>query len=130
MAGDWVKLEKETRHKEEILCIARACGVSRHEAFGAWFDLLCWLDSMTADGHLRALTPEECDGIGGLKGLGKAMADAGWIEFTPEGGAIVINWNRHNGASAKKRALTNRRVAACRGRSAQRTCNAGGGTAA
>ena len=119
MAGDWMKVDKTTSRKLEIRGIARICGVSRHEAFGAWFDLMCWFDSETADGHLKDLTPEDCDETGGLKGLGRALAEVGWLEFLPDGGAIVMNWDRHNGSSAKKRALTNRRVAAFRGRATQ-----------
>ena len=130
MAGDWMKVEKATPNKQKMRSIARICGVSRHEAFGAWFDLMCWFDGETADGHLEKLSPEDCDEIGGLPGLGKAMADVGWLEFTADGGAIVCNWDEHNGASAKKRALTNRRVAMLRVRTAQRTGNADGVTGA
>ena len=128
MAGDWIKVQKATPWKQEIRNIARICGVSRHEAFGAWFDLMSWFDTETATGHLDALTPEECDESGGLPGLGRAMAQVGWLEFLPDGGAIVRNWNKHNSVSAKKRTLTNRRVADCRERAEQRMRNAGGVT--
>ena len=125
MAGDWMKVEKATPNKKKMRNIARICGVSRHEAFGAWFDLMCWFDGETADGHVDEHSPEDCDEIGGLPGLGRAMEVVGWLEFTSDGGTIVRNWDEHNGASAKKRGLTNRRVAMLRGRTAQRVCNAG-----
>ena len=114
MAGDWLKVAKATIDKPEIRLVARVCGVSMDTAFAAWFRLWSWFDTETEDGHFAALTPEDCDDIGRVRGLGRAFADAGWIEFTAGGGAIVRNWDRYNGVSAKKRALTNRRVAQCR----------------
>ncbi len=101
---DWIKVEKGTPDKTEILHIARVCGVSANEAFGAWFRLWAWFDGETGDGHLRFLRKEDCDAKAGLAGIGEALAAVGWIEFG-DGGAVVINWDRHNGDSAKKRAM-------------------------
>ena len=120
MAGDWLKVEKATCDKPEIRCIARMCHVSLGDAFLAWFRLWSWLDGETETGHIGMLTPEDCDDIGRLPGIGRAVAEAGWLEFLPDGSAIVRNWDRHNSESAKKRALVNRRMAAYRGRLAER----------
>jgi len=105
MAGDWIKVEKVTPDKQEIRLIARSCGVSLAEAFTAWFRLWCWLDGETDSGHMNVLTATDCDDLGRLVGLGNALVKVGWIEFFADGGAILINWDRHNGESAKKRAL-------------------------
>lgn len=130
MAGDWLKVEKRTPRKYEILTIAEVCGVSVGDAFLAWFQLWSWFDDETDSGHLPKLSSEKCDFLGGLPGLGRALAECGWVEFTPDGGAIIRNWDRHNGASAKKRLLTSRRAALCRARSAQEVRNAGSVTGA
>jgi hypothetical protein len=107
MAGDWMKVEKATPDKPEIRHIARSCRVSIDKAFSAWFRLWCWLDSETETGDVRHLTPADCDDIGRLPGLGAALAcdvqGCGWIRFHAAG-ATVINWDRHNGQSAKRRA--------------------------
>ncbi len=124
MAGDWLKVEKETPEKEEIRHIARTCKVSVDTAFASWFRLWRWFDSATADGHFDFLTPNDCDETGRLPGLGRALSEVGWIEFTEDGGALIHNWDRHNGASAKKRALTNRRKVSFRGRPVERSRNA------
>lgn len=125
MAGDWVKVEKSTMDKPEIRAIARECGVSKEMGFTSWLRLWCWFDGETDTGHFAVLTPEDCDDVGRLPGLGRALALVGWIEFTPDGGAIIRNWDRHNGVSAKKRALTNRRKVGWRERGEERMRNAG-----
>lgn len=106
----WLKVETHTPDKPEIRQIARACRVSAGDAFAAWFRLWSWLDSVTADGHLDFLLPADCDEMARLPGIGSALREVGWIEFDKGGGAIVLNWDRHNGSSAKARALTGNRV--------------------
>lgn len=130
MAGDWMKIETVTPEKPEMKHIARVCQVSLDTAFASWFRLWRWFDSATADGHFTFLTPEDCDDAGQLPGLGRALSEVGWVIFEADGSATISNWNRHNGASAKKRALTNRRVAMLRVRAVQRTGNAGSVTGA
>ena len=93
-------------------------------AFASWFRLWRWFDSATADGHFDFLTPNDCDETGRLPGLGRALSEVGWIEFTQDGGAIIRNWDRHNGVSAKKRALKNRRMVGWREREEERRRNA------
>ena len=118
MAGDWIKVEKATPDKPEVGFIARACGVSQADAFLAWFRLWSYLDDQISDGSVRMWTPEDCDRIGRLPGLGNALSSdqgCGWITFHGSG-ATVTNWDRHNGQSAKKRCQTNRRVSHWRDR--------------
>lgn len=117
VAGDWIKVEKATIDKPEVRFIARVCKVSQAEAFAAWFRVWCWLDAETETGILPFMTPQDCDDIGRLPGLGHALSTnggCGWIEFTAEGGAKVINFDRHNGQSAKRRALDMNRKRASR----------------
>ncbi len=113
----WIKVDVTTCDKVKIIHIARACGVRVNEAFGAWFRLWAWFDGVTEDGRLDFLKPEDCDAKAGLNGIGAALSDVGWIEFG-ERGAIIIGWDKHNGKSAKKRAMTALRVAAYKARGA------------
>jgi hypothetical protein len=124
MAGDWIKVEKATPDKSKIQDIAEMCHVSMDTAFVAWFRVWCWLDGETDTGHLERWTPAKCDYTGRVPGLGHALAAVGWVEFTADGGAIIHNWNQHNGVSAKKRTLTNRRKVQWREREAERIRNA------
>lgn len=107
MAGDWLKVEKVTPDKPEIMHIARECGVSDGEAFAAWFRLWVYLDTVTADGEVRFLRPEDCDKVSRMAGIGNALSSdhgCGWITFHASG-ATIVNWDRHNGESSKQRAL-------------------------
>ena len=109
MAGDWIKVEECTPGKTEIREAARLCGISRSDAFLAWFRLYCWLGKQTADGYVQFLRHEDVDDESGVKGFGAAMAAVGWLTFD-NGGASVANWDRHNSEAAKQRALTQERV--------------------
>ena len=128
MAGDWIKVEMETPDKPEIGYIARFCGVTTDMAFSAWFRLWCWLDRQTDNGEVRFFAPEDADRIARLPGIGNALSSdqgCGWITFHARGGSIV-NWDRHNGNNAKKRALSNRRKVDWRERETERKRNASG----
>lgn len=49
MAGDWIKVEKATSRKPEVLRIAAALGVHPDHAFGLCFRFWCWCDD-----HLKS----------------------------------------------------------------------------
>ena len=100
----WIKVETHTPDKTELRQIARLCHCSKAEAFLAFFRVFVWLDEQTEDGHVDYFTPNDADEIGGLTGLGNALETVRWITFSP-GGAVVANWERHNGKSAKKRII-------------------------
>ena len=100
----WIKVETHTPDKAELRQIARLCHCSKAEAFLAFFRVFVWLDEQTEDGHVDYFTPNDADDIGGLTGLGNALETVRWITFSP-GGAVVANWERHNGKSAKKRII-------------------------
>ena len=100
----WIKIETHTPDKAELRQIARLCHCTKAEAFLAFFRVFVWLDEQTEDGHVDYFTPDDADEIGGLAGLGNALESVRWITFS-SGGAVVANWERHNGKSAKKRII-------------------------
>ena len=100
----WIKVETHTPEKAEIRHIARLCGCTKAEAFLAFFRVFVWLDEQTDDGHVEFFTPADADEIAGLGGFGEALQEVRWITFGPTG-AVVANWERHNGQSAKRRCL-------------------------
>ena len=123
----WVKIEKTTIDKPEISLLAERLGIKNEAAFGLWFRVLAYADSHTADGFLPNMTldrlaasshvpPEVCRAL--------ALPEIGWL-FESGGehlGVMFRNWERHNGACAKARALDARRQAKHRSRkSASRT---------
>ena len=100
----WIKVETHTPDKAELRQIARLCHCTKAEAFLAFFRVFVWLDEQTENGQVDFFTPDDADEIGGLPGLGEALETVRWITFSP-GGAVVANWERHNGKSAKKRII-------------------------
>jgi len=105
----WIKIETSTPNKPEIRAAARACGISRAEAFMAFFTTWAYFDEHCSDGFIGGLIPEDVDEISGVKGFGNALADVGWLAFD-RSGMTIANWSRHNGTSAKQRSLTLNRV--------------------
>jgi hypothetical protein len=105
----WIKIETHTPDKAEIRQIARLCRCSKAEAFVAFFRVYVWLDEQTETGHVDYFTPADADEIGALPGLGDALEAVRWITFSAAG-AVVANWERHNGQSAKKRCLAAERI--------------------
>lgn len=111
----WIKIDVDTPNKPAIVRLANDCGVSRGDAFLAFFRLYSWLDEQTADGTLYA-DAEELDAIARLPGTAASFARSGWLTFYPDGRLTVTNWQEHNGQSAKRRAMDARRQNECRER--------------
>jgi hypothetical protein len=101
--------------------MARACKVSKGDAFYGWFKLWSYFDETTSDGFVHLLTCEDVDEVAGIKGAGRALSEAGWLEFHKHG-CTVLRWDRHNGQSAKSRCQSAERMG--RLRKERNKCNA------
>jgi hypothetical protein len=110
MAGDWLKVEKDTPDKPEVLMIAVALGITPDEAFAKCFRFWRWADSHTADGTIRGASTATIDALVGCKNFSEALKDVGWLRLR-NGRVLIPEFERHMGESAKQRALTARRVA-------------------
>lgn len=104
MAGDWIKWTVGLAQKREVLAMAKHLGLERRLIAGALMELWEWCDSNTEDGTIAGLGPEIIDNIVQIKGFGEAMGIVGWL-LTDDSGLIIPNFERHNGNSAKRRAL-------------------------
>ena len=109
----WIKVEHQTPDKPEVGAIARKLRITPAEAFLALFRVWSWADASTVDGTLPGIGPEWIDHIARVANFGQAMKDAGWLLETPIG-LEIPNFDRHNGDSAKARALDQRRKTAAR----------------
>lgn len=63
-----------------------------------------WVDESTTDGRIPNATPEQVDIIVDFPGFGDALVAVGWMIRTPNG-IEIPNFTRHNGETAKSRAL-------------------------
>ncbi len=106
MSG-WLKVEKTTPSKPEIAILARLLGVSIGDAFLNWYLVYAWADGATATGDVRGLTFEDVDKQShAMPGTCAALAsmDIEWVSAV-QTGVRFNKWDRHNGNSAKARAL-------------------------
>lgn len=116
MAGDWMKLELETPDKPEVHSIATMLEMDPDLVVGKLIRVWQWFDKHTSDGNAFGVTFSLVDRITLITGFGEAMQFVGWLEQRDKN-LVMVNFDRHNGKGAKKRALTNRRVAECREKS-------------
>lgn len=110
MAGDWIKFEKATLDKPEVYAIADKLCRDPDEVVGKLLRVWCWYDQHTESGNGVGVTVSLIDRYSNCVGMAKAMKEVGWLVDTLDGLSIP-NFDRHNGETAKSRALTAKRVA-------------------
>lgn len=116
MAGDWIKLESVSPDKPEMYAIAGHLNCSHGDAFLACVRVWIWADQQSRNGHDLGVTKTAIDRVGGVTGLADAMQSAGWLK-EKNGVLSVPNFERHNGKTAKERALALKRKQTERSRS-------------
>lgn len=110
MAGDWIKIEKVTIRKPEILRLGEILGITPEQAFGLCFHFWAWCDDHLTDGNARSVTEVTLDTLVNRSGFSKALLDVGWLKAR-NGSLVVPNFDRHLSQTAKNRSLTSQRVA-------------------
>ncbi len=111
MAGEWLKMEACTPEKSEVLAITARMGWDDADlTVGKLFRVWRWFDQQTTDGNAAGVTTALLDRIVGVTGFCEAMRSVGWL-CIHESGINLPNFDRHNGNTAKSRALTAKRVA-------------------
>ncbi len=121
MAGDWIKMTVGLPDKPEVWRIAGLVGIDPDSVVGKLLRVWVWFDANTEDGNAVGVTHLLIDRIANVIGFAEAMSTCGWLE--QRGNVLTLpNFSRHNGKTAKNRALTNDRVA--KARKMQRLSNA------
>jgi hypothetical protein len=109
MAGDWLKIEHATVDKPEVLEMADLLGTSSDDVFGKLFRVWIWFDQQSRNGDAGGVTGNALmrfiDRLVASQGFASCMKKVGWL--TDSG---IPNFDRHNGESAKNRALTRKRM--------------------
>lgn len=104
MAGDWIKMEKCTANKPEVLRMAGILEVHPDTALGLCFRFWCWCDDHLTDGHALGVTTVTLDIVIGRPGFAQALIDVGWLQVR-NSSLVVPRFDRHLSDSAKNRAL-------------------------
>lgn len=111
MAGDWIKMESDLGDKPEVHFIANSLGIDPDAVVGKLHRVWVWFDKHTHDGNAVGVSVTLVDRLVFVNGFGNAMSLCGWL--TQDGETLTLpNFGRHNGKTAKTRALTAKRVAA------------------
>jgi len=113
--ASWIKLQVTLPESPKVFRLARLLGVGRMEALGYAVRWFCWLDSHCANGSTE-LTEEEVDTLIGKSGITRAFCELEWTSVDAEGYVLVLEFDKHNGECAKKRAESQGRMAAMRER--------------
>lgn len=104
MAGDWIKVQVCTPDKPEVYRIAEDLGIDPDAVTGKLIRIWCWADQQTVDGNAPSVTKALLDRVTGVTGFTDSLVSVGWLVKT-DAGYIFPNFSRHNGCTAKTRAL-------------------------
>ena len=105
----WLKVRCDLHEDTAVVAAALALGVSENEIVGALVKFWSWANTQTPDGNAPGVTDSWLDRYVGVSGFARTLARVGWLEVA-EAGIAVPKFDRHNGASAKRRAQTTVRV--------------------
>lgn len=108
MAGDWIKVEKATARKPEVLRLADLLNIHPDHAFGLCVRFWFWCDDQLDSCHAPSVTNVTLDCVVGHTGFATALLEVGWLHAR-NGSLEVPNFDRHLSDSAKKRADSLRR---------------------
>jgi hypothetical protein len=116
MAGDWLKIEVSLPDKPEVWEMAGILSIDPDAIVGKLLKVWRWFDAHTESGNASGVTFALVDSKAGVTGFAEAMSFVGWL--IQEGRELRLpNFDRHNGKTAKNRALTAKRVASHKNKS-------------
>lgn len=110
MAGDWIKMRDNLWDDPRVIKIVDMTDSSEAAVIGSLYWLWSTADQHTEDGFMPSLTLRSIDRKTGVNGFAAAMCSIGWIEEKSDG-VLIVDFDKHNGTSAKKRCQTAKRVA-------------------
>ena len=107
--ADWLKIGIDFPDKPEHFVVADFLGIEVDSAVVLALRWLRWLDQHTEDG-CTGLSGRLVDAVMKQKGYADALVACGWAALDEHGDVCAVNFSRHNGETAKKRALNANRV--------------------
>lgn len=114
MAGEWIKMRTNLWDDPRVSQLCDLTEQSEAAVIGGLYWLWATADEHSSDGALNGMTLRAIDRKTGIQGLGKALVMIGWLVENDDG-VTVSRFDEHNGASAKQRAQTAKRVATHKG---------------
>ena len=123
MAGDWIKMRNDLADDPAVIKIAARLNLDEFAVVGRLHRLWSWADRQTTDGNALGVTEAWIDRYTSTPGFTAALIAVGWLTLSGDG-ITFPKFGRHNGESAKKRALTAKRVAKHKAGNAQANADA------
>jgi hypothetical protein len=106
--ADWLKLNHPLLRSPKVRRLARALNCSKLEAFGLMVSWLILVDEQTTDGCTGA-SADDIDDELGRGGAVDGLIAIGWAELDDDGTVCAVDFGKHCGDTAKKRAMDARR---------------------
>lgn len=97
----WIKMRTDLADDPAVVSMAARLNITEDEVVGKLHKLWSWADRHTTDGTAPGITAAWVNRYVG-SGFAEAMEAVNWVAFSPEG-IEFPNFERHNGASAKRR---------------------------
>lgn len=110
MAGDWIKMRCNLDTDPAVFQMAAALGIDELAVVGRLWKVWTWADQHVSDCHAISVTCSVLDRITTTPGFSEAMRKVGWLEGR-DGALSFPRFDRHNGQTAKNRALATNRQA-------------------
>lgn len=105
MAGDWIKMRSNLRRHPKVVRLASALNADRLRVVGGLHAVWCLFDEHSEDGCLCGYTPAAIDDEIGWAGFCAQLIAIGWVDSDGNDGLSLPEFDTHNGASAKRRAM-------------------------
>lgn len=110
MARGWIKFDKNLPEKPEVWQIASELNLDPDAVVGKLMRVWTWFDENAVGCHAPSVTKKILERDVGVTGFCQAMINAGWM-LDEDNTISLPNYDRHNGESAKQRALATERKA-------------------
>jgi hypothetical protein len=104
MANDWIKMRINLGDDPAVIGISARTNLDKFSVVGRLYLLWSWADEQSDDGHMPFVDGSTIDSMTKRAGFAAAMVSVGWL-LIEEGGVIFPKFSKHNGDSAKKRAM-------------------------
>ena len=111
--SNWIKIRTHLLTHPHVVRIASALCLHGVHVLGALVHTWSVADSHADGDLLKNMTPEALDSLVSIPGFTSEMAKVGWV-IIREDGLQLVNYQEHNGASAKRRALEAKRKGSVR----------------
>lgn len=102
--ADWIKMRCDLHDEPEVIGISRRLKLDPSTVVGKLLVFWSWANRVSTDGRVPHVGREFIDQLCRRKGFAAAMIEVGWLTEN-DTGITVPKFERHNGQSAKARAL-------------------------